>query len=182
MKIYNNLWLAVLCFSLLAAGCGQEKEESAASGQDETDSDYIEQATFVDMDGNEVKVSDFEGKVVMVDFWETWCKPCLTSFPAMQEVLEDHSDDFVILAVTPGFTDTKEDAQSFIEENDYDFTYLMDENKVHQQMGVQGIPYKVYVDADGNFIKKSLGTTGSQEQQYEELAEIVEEYKNSDEE
>lgn len=180
MKIHNNLWLVALCFSLLAAGCGEDEEESSASGQNEND--YIEQATFVDMDGNEVNVSDFEGKVVMVDFWETWCKPCLTSFPAMQEVLEDHPDDFVILAVTPGFADTKEDAQSFIEENDYDFTYLMDEDNVHQQMGIQGIPYKVYLDADGEFIKKSLGTTGSQDQQYEELAEIVEEHKRSEEE
>lgn len=43
----------------------------------------IQRATFQDLDGNDVTLADFEGKVLLIDFWETWCGPCLQVFPAM---------------------------------------------------------------------------------------------------
>lgn len=151
---------------------------TACSGEEMSETDYIKQASFTDFEGNTVEVADFEGKVVMIDFWETWCKPCLASFPTMQKVLEEHGNDFVILAVTPGFVDTEEDAEQFISEHDYDFTFLMDSNKLHEKLGVQGIPFKVYIDAEGNFIKTSMGSSGEQAE-YEELTSLIEENKTS---
>ena len=82
----------------------------------------------------------------------------------------------MVLAVTPGFTDTKEDAQAFAKKNDYTFEYLMDSNNLHQKLEVQGIPFKVYVDAEGNFIEKSLGTSGPKGD-YKKLKKIIEKHK-----
>lgn len=165
-------------FSLVLIGCSEEKQSEEKQGN-QIETEYVTEASFTDLEGNAVEISDFEGKVIMIDFWETWCKPCLASFPTMQKVLEDYPDDFVILAVTPGFADTEEDAQRFVNEHDYDFTFLMDTNKVHEKLGVQGIPFKVYLDADGNFIKNSMGTSGDSQQQYDELASIIEEHKEA---
>lgn len=152
----------------------QETEQSEPS----TKAEYVEQATFTDLQGDTVSISEFKGKVVMIDLWETWCKPCLASFPTLQQLQEDYPDDFVVLAVTPGFTDTREDAQSFADENDYDFHYLMDSNNLHQKLGVQGIPYKIFVDAEGNFIKESMGSYGPDED-YEKIEEIIQNNKSS---
>jgi thiol-disulfide isomerase/thioredoxin len=182
----NYSWVLILLLAITSIACGgaeeQQKEasNSAVKGseadQNLTEAQYVEQATFTDFDGNKVSVSDFRGKVILIDFWETWCKPCLASFPTMQKVQEEHPDSFVVLAVTPGFTDTKKDAEAFAQSNDYTFKYLMDSNNLHRKLGVQGIPYKVYVDAEGNFIEKSMGTSGPKGD-YKKLKKIIEKHK-----
>ena len=176
-------WILLILFALMGLSCSNSENETSESEQSSpkveqnlNDADYVERATFTDFEGNEVAVSDFEGKVVLIDFWETWCKPCLASFPTMQKIQEEYPDSFVVLAVTPGFTDTQEDAESFAQEHDYTFEYLIDSNNLHQKLGVQGIPYKVYVDAEGNFIEKSMGTSGPQGD-YKKLKKIIEEHK-----
>lgn len=154
-------------------------ELAAKESENPTKADYVEQASFTTFDGDTVAVSDFKGKVVMIDLWETWCKPCLASFPTMQQLQEDYPEDFVVLAVTPGFMDTQKDAQNFASEHDYDFRYLMDSNGLHKKLGVQGIPYKIFVDADGEFIKVSMGSFGP-DQDYKKIEEIIENNKSMD--
>lgn len=190
--IYGRLTkvLPILFFlagsGLLIAGCSASEDSEPAGlnaeqkTEPQTTAEYVEQAAFTSLDGDTVRVADFKGKVVMIDLWETWCKPCLASFPTLQKLQEEFADDFVLLAVTPGFTDTEEDARAFAEEHDYDFTYLVDSNGLHKKVGVQGIPFKLYVDAEGNFIKKSMGSYGP-EQDYEKVKEIIEKHKKPDE-
>jgi thiol-disulfide isomerase/thioredoxin len=164
-------------------GCNSSKDKSEAAKSAEADkpkttAQIIEQATFTSLEGDTVSVSDFKGKVVMIDLWETWCKPCLASFPTLEKLQKEYSDNFVVLAVTPGFTDTVKDARAFAQENDYDFTYLMDSKSLHREIGVQGIPYKLFIDAEGSFIKKSRGTSGP-EADYKKIKEIIEKHKKS---
>jgi len=180
-------FMMLFAVSLLIAACGSknngqsdtqtvsESNNTAESGE-MTDASYVEQATFEDMSGNTVNISDFEGKVVLIDFWETWCKPCLAIFPTMQKLLEEYPDDFVVLAVNPGFADTEEDARNFIAEHDYDFNYLLDTNNLSEKLNVQSIPFKVYVDAEGNFIKSNIGSYG-EEEDYKALKSVIEEHK-----
>lgn len=178
--------VAISFFLALLISCNssdepnQKKAAQAAQVESEPDTpaEYVEQATFTDLEGDTVSISKYKGKVILIDFWETWCKPCLASFPTMQKLQEEYPDDFAVLAVTPGFTDTKEDAQSFSKNHDYTFEYLIDSNNLHQQLGVQGIPFKVFVDANGNFIKSSMGTAGP-EGDYEMIKEIIEKHKKS---
>lgn len=159
------------CNSSEEPNVDQEKQTETQS-EPSTKAEYVEQAMFTDLDGDTVSISEFKGKVVMIDLWETWCKPCLASFPTMQQLQEEYPDSFIVLAVTPGFMDTLEDARNFASENDYDFRYLMDSNSLHEKLGVQGIPYKIFVDAEGKFIKESMGSFGPDED-YEKIKEII---------
>lgn len=173
-------------FMVIMAGvfvaCGSKKESSsggeAGAAESPSEEQAVEQARFVDLDGDMIPITRFEGKVVLIDFWETWCKPCLASFPTMQKLIDDYPDDFVVLAVTPGFSDTREDAREFKQEHDYDFVYLYDENKLHEKLNVQGIPFKVFVDAEGEFIEASLGSRGP-DGDYKHAEEIIQEHRGS---
>lgn len=175
----DGLWLLVIIFLVSAcAGEGEEVETNSSQSQELTEADHIKQASFIDMQGDTVRTSDFEGKVVLIDFWETWCKPCLAFFPTMQQLQEEYPDDFAVLAVNPEFADSEEDAQQFIASHDYEFTYLLDKNNLSEKLGVQSIPFKVYVDADGNFIKTSVGSYGA-DKDYKELKSIIEAHKDT---
>lgn len=176
-------WVIIIFSLLFLAACGGEKKEQSSAAESANTSNQesaskaaaVEQATFTDLQGNSVGIEKFQGKVVLIDFWETWCKPCLASFSTMQQLMDDYPDQFVVLAVTPGFTDTREDAREFAQNHNYDFVYLFDENKLHEELGVYGIPYKVFVGPEGNFIEASLGSDGPKGD-YKHAKEIIEEH------
>jgi len=137
--------------------------------------EIIRNASFTDLDGNTVSLNQFEGKVVLIDFWETWCGPCLQVFPAMDELKNEYKDNFEILAVTVGLSDTKEDAINFANENDYDFNYLIDTNNIFSELGANGIPFKVLVNPNGELIKIEMGSRGTRGD-YDQTKSLILEY------
>lgn len=169
MKLKHAILTIITAIFLGIAGCSQE------SGQQQTDrtgevpssniaehSATIQNAEFTDLDGNPVDLSQFKGKLVLIDFWESWCGPCLQVFPAMQDLREEYPDSFEMLAVTVGLTEGPEEARAFAEEHGYDFTWLYDANGVFAELGGSGIPFKVYVDPDGELIEIEMGSRGRQ--------------------
>lgn len=178
MKKIHGLSVVGLLLSIALVLSCTSKKESSSSNESQGREQAVEQATFVNLDGEEVPISRFEGKVVLIDFWETWCKPCLASFPTMQKLMDDYPEDFIVLAVSPGWVDSKEDAREFRQEHDYDFVYLYDENNLHETLNVQGIPYKVFVDAGGGFVEASLGSRGPQGD-YKHAEDLIKEHRGS---
>lgn len=150
------------------------------NAQSEKDrAEIIENATFQKLDGSEFSVDELEGKMVLVDFWETWCGPCLQTFPTMQKLMEEYPDRFVVLAVTPGFNDTQEDVEQFIKKNDYDFTYVMDKNSnVSRALGIRAIPFKIVLDEDGEFVKTIVGSKGG-EKDYESTKKLIQKHSST---
>lgn len=177
MNFLNRSTALVLVLSVLVSCGNKEESKDKASGETpQAEAEYVEAAQFTTLQGDPVELSDFKGKVVLIDFWETWCKPCLAIFPTMQKLLEEYPDDFAVLAVTPGFADTREDAIEFKSNHEYDFNYVMDSGNLSENLKVQSIPFKVFVDAEGSYIKSSLGSYGS-ERDYKELKSIIEKHK-----
>jgi thiol-disulfide isomerase/thioredoxin len=154
-----------------------QQHTSLAKNEPHSIAQYVENASFTSLKGKKISVSDFKGKVVLIDFWETWCQPCLASMPTLNKLQQEFPHRLKVLAVTPGFTDTKKDAQKFAKSHHYHFTYAMDTNGLHKKLRVTGIPYKVFVSAKGKFIKTAIGTHGPKAD-YKLVKGIVEKYSS----
>ncbi|RFZ94149.1 hypothetical protein D0C36_00915 [Mucilaginibacter conchicola] len=137
-----------------------------------------------DFEGKEVSLASLKGKVVVVDFWATWCGPCKMSFPGMQMAVNKYKDNDNVKFV---FIDTWENGDNylpgvkqFIADNKYTFHVLMDEkgedgrqSKIVSQFKVDGIPTKFVIDKNGNIRFKYVGYSGSSEAVLDEVTNMV---------
>ena len=105
--------------------------------------------TLTDLDGNAVRLSDFRGKVVFLNFWATWCPPCRAEMPEMEELHQEYQDkDVVIIGVDLG--EFRSSVKSFVEENGYSWTFVIDSTgEVARDYMVTGIPSSFSIDEDG---------------------------------
>jgi peroxiredoxin len=109
------------------------------------------------LDGETVKLSDYRGERVMLNFWATWCPPCRAEMPDMQKFHDD--TDVVILAVNlRGTESSTEKVQDFIDERDLTFPILLDEETdVADQYQIQPIPSSFLINSDGRIHNKAFG-------------------------
>lgn len=136
--------------------------------------DVLNSASFQDYEGNVVTLDQFKGKVVMIDFWETWCTPCLKAFPSMGKAMNDYPNDFVVLAVNLGESDQDADVERFRSSNpDYPFVWLKDTELLANQLQVPGIPFKIFVNLDGSYYSHELGLSGSEDANYDKLVQLI---------
>jgi thiol-disulfide isomerase/thioredoxin len=132
-----------------------------------------------DWDGKEVSLESLKGKVVVVDFWATWCGPCIQSMPGMKKAQEKFAgrDDVKFLFIDTWETveNKLKNSKDFMEKKNFPFYVLMDnENKMVSDFEVSGIPTKFILDKDGNIRFKSTGFEGNIDALAEEVIEMVE--------
>ena len=115
------------------------------------------------LDGEPVRLSDFRGKTVVLNFWASWCPPCRAEMPEFQALWEqrgpDGPDDLVILAVDFLPEDTVGAAGGFVEDFELTFPILFDtgDGDVAQRYGVRGLPATFFIDRDGVMRSQNLG-------------------------
>lgn len=111
-----------------------------------------------DLNGRQVRLSDFKGKVVLLDFWTTWCPDCRVEMPALEKLHQRFKDRaFILLAVN--LHESQNSVQQFFSSQKLSFTALLDSNgHVGQRFGIRSIPTAFILDQDGAMIGKVIGS------------------------
>jgi peroxiredoxin len=114
--------------------------------------------TFPDLDGKEVSLSDFRGKVVLVNIWATWCPPCRDEMPSMQKLYERfNGEQFEILAVSID-ADGREAVAPFMEQMNLTFPALLDpDEKIRGLYAITGVPESFIIDRNGILVDRVIG-------------------------
>lgn len=119
-----------------------------------------------DVNDNQVKLSDYRGKKVFLNFWASWCPPCKKEMPDMQKLHENYGQEVVILAVNVG--ESKSVALNYLMQNKLNFKVLLDQNKsTAQNYLVRGIPTSYFLDEKGVIQEKVVGAIS-----YEKMLEL----------
>ena len=114
--------------------------------------------TLTDIDGNEFSLSDYRGKVVLLDFFARWCKPCYSVIPHLKSLHEEFSEKLVILTISVDPTyDTVEDLQEFRETYGIKWSIARDIAGVSKEYEIEYIPTTIIIDQKGYLQHQHVG-------------------------
>jgi thiol-disulfide isomerase/thioredoxin len=101
-----------------------------------------------DLEGHDVTLAQFKGKIVMLDFWATWCGPCRLTMPVLEELQQEHPDAFTLLAVNLG--EPPELVMPYVQRQNIQSRVLLDiDGRVGSAYGSESIPMQVLIDQQG---------------------------------
>lgn len=135
-------------------------EQQAPAATEDPEKIMAPDFTLKDLSGNDITLSDYEGKIVILNFWAVWCKYCIEEMPdfnTLDKELEE-TGDAVILAVN--VQESKQTVQKYLTENDIGLKVLMDEDgAIASTYGVSGYPTTFIINPDGSLYTYIPGKT-----------------------
>ena len=185
-KILLQLLSLVLLLAIsIVAGCGSSIEEETANNTEqstETAADanighvagkVAPNFSIKRLDGSDLVLNELRGKVVMIDFWDTWCPPCLRAMPHLQELSEIYHDDLVVVGVSLGQQGAAK-VQEYVNKTGitFEIVVLAPGNTVLEDFGgITGIPTSFLLDADG--VIRKVWTGGADLATYEKAVKAA---------
>jgi len=155
---------------------GQTAEQAPASQEDPHGEEMplVPDFTLEASNGENVSLSDYLGKVVLLNFWASWCPPCDSEMPEFQKLHEEmqDSDEVVLLMLnqTDGQRETKEKVDAYVADKGYSFLTLYDQGQVGSAIfGISSIPVTVAIDKEGRLSNYILGPAD-----YDTLLKLIE--------
>ena len=171
MKKKTTLIILVLALAAFLVGASVlyktltesiDADQLATEAAQETEAELMQAPDFTvyDVDGNEVKLSDFFGKPIVVNFWASWCGPCKMEMPDFNEKYQELDGDvtFLMVNMTDGSRETVDIASAFIAEQGYTFPVYYDTaSSAALTYSVYSLPTTFFIDAQGNAIAQATG-------------------------
>lgn len=116
--------------------------------------------TVMDTEGQQVSLSDYFGKPIVVNFWASWCAPCKSELPAFDKLAAQYGDRvaFLMVNLTDGSSETVDGVKDFVADNGYSFPLFFDTDySASIAYGITSIPVTILIGADGGVVNSHLG-------------------------
>lgn len=129
-----------------------------------------------DKDGNEIELSDYKGKAVVINFWSSYSKSSTEEIPNILEAMDNYKDDveFLMINLSPNEVETRAMALKYIQENNFNINPLFDDHgEVAIDYNVTSLPRTIFIDKEGYIQKSSKGTL-NKEYLNEQIKKIIE--------
>ncbi|MCP4536908.1 MAG: TlpA family protein disulfide reductase [Chloroflexi bacterium] len=129
----------VLLFATIWSGCGFDPAVVSGPAPD---------FTLNSLNGDAITLSNLKDQIVVLDFWATWCRPCVDAMPELEQLHKQYTaQGVVVLAIN--VEESRADVAEFMAENGYTLTVLLDaDGRITDAYGVKGIPHTVIVDRE----------------------------------
>ena len=150
---------ALLFFVLLTAlGCSSSKKEEQSSKD-------LSKVQLTDLNGQTVSLSDVEGKVVFLNFWATWCRPCLEELPSIMRLRDQLPDEEVVFYFASD--EEAERIEGFLDNRELKGNFVRVENP--EALGIQALPTTFIYDKSGKLVYSEIGFKNWDEPAAQEL-------------
>lgn len=174
LKITLVVTLAlVLSVGMAITGCSSNSASPTQGTQGTEVGDLAPDFQLDNLEGASVSLSDFRGSPVMLNFWATWCSPCVREMPDIQSMYEEQSvKGLVLLPVNMGSTSSQ--VKEFLQSHDLFLPVLLDiDRKVAQEYGIQYIPTTFFIDEEGIIQVVKVGAFPNKEAIENDLDKIM---------
>ena len=128
-----------------------------------------------DIHGEVVEIGAQQDKIVMLNFWATWCSPCMAEMPHLQKLKDKYADDLIFISINVDEARDRSKIKPFLRRNGYDFTVIHDRDRSLTVMynPQMILPYNVILGYDGNVIWQEAGYEIGKELVFEKVLNSV---------
>ncbi len=150
-------WIVVLLTVFLLVGCDNSTSEQPLTKVN-PESKLAADFTLTNMQGEQVSLSQYRGKVVILNFWATWCPPCREEMPSMERLHRNYKDKGLVMLAINVDENGKQAVGQFLRKTPYSFPILLDSDNIAQNAyGVFRFPESFIIDRNGMVVKKIIG-------------------------
>ncbi len=110
----------------------------------------------VDREGNSVALSDFSGKVILLNYWATWCPPCVAEMPSLQKLYDDYQDKMVFIFLT---SDDKSKVDAFMKKRNFTLPVYFQTSKAPAKLFTSSLPTTFLIDQNGKILIDEVGAS-----------------------
>lgn len=158
---YSGLFIAIVLVFFVMNNLNGEPEQGPypPNYSSKTSNEYVAAPDFslTTTNGKTLRLSEYSGKVVILDFWATWCPPCRKGIPDLIELKSEFGNDLEIIGISVD-TDTKSDVIPFMQKMKINYPIVYGEMSVYNQYGgIRNIPTSFVLNKKGEIIAKYVG-------------------------
>lgn len=110
----------------------------------------------VDNKGKQVELSDFSGKVILLNYWATWCPPCIAEMPSLQNLYNDYGDKMVFIFLT---SDDKQKVDKFMDKRSFTLPVYYQQSKAPSKLFTNSLPTTYLIDQNGKILIEEVGAS-----------------------